>query len=376
MYAGMDNVWRTDDVKAGTVAWTQISSFGGTNNCRDMAVAPSDNDVMYVSRYSGQFYKTSNAQAGSPAWTDLSGNLLSGSTPADIEIDPLDSDHLFIAQGNDIYESTNGGSSWTIFSGTLPNISLNTIVIDQNSPVGAMYVGMDVGVYYRDNNMSDWEQYYTGFPNIEVTELNIYYNTTDCSSMIYAGTYAQGLWKSDLKDPGTVAPIACFESDVQTGCTATPIYFTDLSSYGPTGWTWTFSPNTVTFVGGTNANSQNPEVEFNATGLYTVTLTATNGSGSNDEVKTDYINIINSVLTSPTLTSPTDVATGIPVPTSFSWGVVAGTVITYDIDIATDAGFASIIDAQTGLTTNSYSSSALNSNTTYFWALDRVWWGG
>ena len=369
MYAGFDNVWRTDDVKAGTVSWTQISSFGGTNNCVDVAVAPSNTNVVYVSRSasSGRFYRTANAQSGSPTWTNLHSNLPFSSTPKDIEIDPLDENHLFIALGSDIYESTDGGLNWSDFSGTLPNISLNTIVIDQNSPVEAMYVGMDVGVYYRDNNMSDWEQYRTGLPNIEVTELNIYYNTTDCSSMLYAGTYAQGLWKSDLKDPGTVAPIACFESDVQVGCTATPITFTDLSSYGPTGWTWSFSPNTVTFVGGTNANSQNPEVEFNATGLYSVTLTATNANGNDVETKTDYISIINSVLTAPTLTAPADLATGVAVPASFSWTAVTGTSITYDIDIATDAGFTSIVDAQTGLTTTTYSSSSLASNTTYYW---------
>ncbi|MGB1318569.1 MAG: VPS10 domain-containing protein, partial [Flavobacteriales bacterium] len=62
MYAGFDNVWRTDNVKAGTVAWTSLSSFGGTNNCVDLAIAPSDNNVMYVSRSSGEFYRTGNAQ--------------------------------------------------------------------------------------------------------------------------------------------------------------------------------------------------------------------------------------------------------------------------------------------------------------------------
>ncbi|MGB1317408.1 MAG: proprotein convertase P-domain-containing protein, partial [Flavobacteriales bacterium] len=352
---------------AGTVAWTSISNFGGTDNCVDVAIAPSDNNVMYVSRYDGEFYRTANAQAGSPNWTDLSANLPSTSTPKDIEIDPLDEDHLFIAVSLDIYESTDGGQSWSNYSGSLPNVSLNTIVIDQNSPAEAMYVGMDLGVYYRDMNSADWEAYYTGLPNIEVTELEIYYNTTDCRSAIFAATYAQGLWKSDLKDPGTVAPIACFESDVQVGCTATPITFTDLSSYTPTGWTWSFTPNTVTFVNGTSANSETPEVTFNATGLYSATLTVTNANGSDSELKTDYISIINSVLATPTLTTPANAATDVAPPVSFSWSAVAGTVITYGLDIATDAAFSSIVDAQTGLTTNSHSSSNLNSNTTYYW---------
>lgn len=369
MYAGYDNVWRTNNVKAGTVSWTQISNFGGTNNCVDLDIAPSNTNVVYVSRSSGKLYKTTNAQAGSPTWTDISGNLPLTSTPKDIEIDPLDEDHVFISQGVNIYESTDGGGSWTDISGSLPNISLNAIVIDRNSPVGAMYVGMDVGVYYRDNNSSDWEAYYTGLSNTEVTELEIYYNTTDCRSTLYAATYGQGLWKSDLKDPGTVAPIACFESDEQTGCVGTPVIFSDLSSYTPTNWTWTFSPNTVSFTNGTNANSQNPEVIFNATGLYTVTLTASNANGSDSETKTDYISVISNTLATPTLISPADAATGVTIPTAFSWSAVtgSGSPITYDLEIATDVGFSSIIDTQNDLTTNSYSTSSLSSNTTYYW---------
>ena len=44
-------------------------------------------------------------------------------------------------------------------------------------------------------------------------------------------------------------------------------------------------------MGITNSNSQNPEVQFDAAGYYTVELTATNISGSNTETKVDYINV-------------------------------------------------------------------------------------
>ncbi|MCX7551136.1 T9SS sorting signal type C domain-containing protein [Xanthomarina sp. F2636L] len=296
MFAGYDNVWRSDDVKtpgSNSIVWTRISNFGGTSNMVDLAVAPSNSNVMYVSRSgSGRFYYSNNALSASPTWTNLTSSLPTSSSPKDIEIDPTDETHLFIALGNDIYESTDAGSSWTNVSGTLPNISLNTIVIDASSPIEAMYVGMDVGVYYKDNTLADWEPFDTGLANLEITELEIHSNTSDCNSKLFAATYGQGLWMSDLKDPGNVAPTACFKADTTQGCVNSSFMLTDNSDYTPTSWAWTITPGTFTYTNGTTANSQNPEVIFTDPGTYTVALTATNANGSNTNTKVDYINIV------------------------------------------------------------------------------------
>lgn len=290
MLAGFDNIWVNTDVK-NTNIWTQISTFGGTNNIVDLAIAPSNSDVVYVSRSTGQFYRSTNATTGSPTWTTLSGNLPSGSTPRDIEIDPTDPTHLFIALSNNIYESTNSGASWTDYSGTIPNISLNTIVIDKTSPLNAMYLGMDSGVYYRDNTMADWELYKTGLPNIEVTELEIQYGIQVCENKLYAATYGQGLWKTDLKDPGSLAPVSCFSVNDTNGCLGSIFTLTDYSAYSPVSWSWTITPATFNYVGGTNVNSQNPQVEFTVAGTYTIELTTTNAHGNDTHNKPSYITV-------------------------------------------------------------------------------------
>jgi PKD repeat protein len=294
LFIGYDNVWRSDDVKtpaANAVNWTRISNFGGTSNIRDIAIAPSNSNVVYISRYDNTFRVTNNALAANPTWTNLSANLPVNNEPLDIEIDPNDPQHVFIALNRNIYESTNGGTSWTDISGTLPNINLNTIVIDHESPINAMYVGMDVGVYYKDDNLTDWEPYSTALPNIEITELEIHYNSAECKNTLYAATYAQGLWKSDLKDPGNVGAVACFEANATNVCMGAPVTFTDFSDYTPTGWTWNITPNTFNFVNSTTANSQNPSVVFTAPGTYTIELVATNATGSDTETKAGYITV-------------------------------------------------------------------------------------
>ena len=84
-------------------------------------------------------------------------------------------------------------------------------------------------------------------------------------------------------------PVADFVADDITPFIGNTVQFTDMSTNAPTSWTWSFSPSTITYVGGTNANSQNPQVTFNDAGNYTVSLIATNIYGSNTETKINYI---------------------------------------------------------------------------------------
>ncbi|MBL7713213.1 MAG: T9SS type A sorting domain-containing protein [Chitinophagaceae bacterium] len=86
-------------------------------------------------------------------------------------------------------------------------------------------------------------------------------------------------------------PIANFTASATSTDTKTTITFTDASANAPTSWQWTFTPPTVTFMSGTSATSQNPQVQFTATGKYTVKLKATNVNGSDSATKTDYITV-------------------------------------------------------------------------------------
>ena len=84
-------------------------------------------------------------------------------------------------------------------------------------------------------------------------------------------------------------PVANFSASTTTPVIGQTVTFTDLSTNSPTSWAWSFSPATITYVGGTTSASQNPQVQFNAAGYYSVTLTATNAGGSDGETKTNYI---------------------------------------------------------------------------------------
>ena len=85
------------------------------------------------------------------------------------------------------------------------------------------------------------------------------------------------------------APVADFIGVPTSGTPGTVVQFTDQSTNSPTQWAWNFGdPGS----GGANtATTQNPSHTYNTVGLYTVTLTATNSTGSDGETKSNYINI-------------------------------------------------------------------------------------
>ncbi|NOX45774.1 MAG: PKD domain-containing protein [Chlorobi bacterium] len=107
--------------------------------------------------------------------------------------------------------------------------------------------------------------------------------------------YGHGVCVDDVNVDGVLggfAPIADFSANNTAPNVGQIVTFTDLSTNTPTSWAWSFNPTTVTYVGGTNSTSQNPQVTFDAAGSYSVTLIAANAFGSNGMTKTNYINAI------------------------------------------------------------------------------------
>ncbi|MBP6870422.1 MAG: PKD domain-containing protein [Bacteroidales bacterium] len=88
---------------------------------------------------------------------------------------------------------------------------------------------------------------------------------------------------------GPVALNANFSAGNTTPVPNTTVLFNDLSTGGATSWTWSFTPNTVTYMNSTSSASQNPQVSFNQSGYYSVSLTVSNGSTNDTETKPNYI---------------------------------------------------------------------------------------
>ncbi len=289
MFIGYKNVWRSTNVKASgasNVSWTKISTFGNSTSLKQIESCKADANILYVSRGSDLF-RSDNAASSSPTWTTLS----APGYVSDIETHPTNPNIVYVTAGTNIYKSTNKGASWTSIKGNLPNTNMNTLVYDTTSNEG-IYVGTDIGVFYKNASMPQWVAFSTGLPAAaEVTDLEIYYGSNAAQSKLRAATFGRGQWSSDLYSPPNAPPSADFSATSTTPCQGSATTFNDLSTNTPTSWSWSFSPNTVTFVSNTSASSQNPVVQFNAAGSYTVQLIASNQYGSDTVVKTNYITV-------------------------------------------------------------------------------------
>jgi serine protease len=85
----------------------------------------------------------------------------------------------------------------------------------------------------------------------------------------------------------SLPPVADFSANFTSISAGGSVLFTNLSTYNPTSWSWTFTGGTPASFNGQNP----PSITYSTPGTYTVTLTATNANGSDTETKTSYITV-------------------------------------------------------------------------------------
>lgn len=291
LYMGFSDVWKSTN--QGT-AWTKISTWAGST-LRSIAVAPSNSNYIYTATRT-TLYGTTN---GGTSWTNITGTLpVTSAYITYIAVEDDDPLTVWVSFGEynslGVYQTTDGGSTWTNISNGLPSIPVMCVVQNTENTTDELYAGTDLGVYVKVGS-ANWALYSAGLPNVVVTELDIYYNsTTPNLSRLRAATYGRGLWETELYAPATSDPISEFTASVTTPIVSQQVDFTDLTNNDPTSWLWTFSPATVNYVDGTSATSQNPKVEFTATGSYNVSLYTANANGNDTETKTGYITVASS----------------------------------------------------------------------------------
>jgi PKD repeat protein len=188
-------------------------------------------------------------------------------------------------------------------SGNYQNSENFTMTFNPSTPGSMIRVTFES---FNTESGYDYLRIYNG-ANTSAALLGTYHGTTNPGTI--TASNASGALTFNFTSDGSVTP-AGWEASVSCYSTTVPpvadfmaaplnpqvdqtVTLSDLSEHFPSSWSWSISPATFTFVGGTSATSQNPQVQFSVLGQYTVTLTATNAYGSDTEIKTNYINVHN-----------------------------------------------------------------------------------
>jgi len=285
-YTGKDHqLWRTDD--KGTT-FTLFMTFGSdaANRITYIEQSWSDPDVMYVCQQnenpssSGTLWKTMD---GGQNWSTVTLPSVSNSRKMLIQVDPTDHQKVWIAfesssNGQRVYRSVNGGSSWTnlttaTLNGQYPH-SLNLI----GGTDGGVYLSTNNTIFYRNSTMGDWVDFGDGLPvSLNTCIARPFYR----DGKIRIASYGKGIWESAFQEQPTV-PIAQVMVDrMQTTqhCEQDTFRYVCHSMLNHTNATWEW-----TFQGGTpaTADTWHANVAYAAPGTYLTILTVTDGTGHSD----------------------------------------------------------------------------------------------
>ncbi|MCK4761635.1 MAG: PKD domain-containing protein [Candidatus Aminicenantes bacterium] len=142
------------------------------------------------------------------------------------------------------------------------------------------------------NSPTSWSWSFTGGTPSSSTaqDPTVTYNSAGSFTVELTATNAAGndteTKVSYITAAAMQAPVANFTGSPTTIYEGGTVNFTDTSTNSPTSWAWTFSGGSPS-----SSTAQNPSVTYSTAGTYTVSLTASNSTGSDGETKTDYITV-------------------------------------------------------------------------------------
>jgi len=188
---------------------------------------------------------------------------------------------------------------------------------------------------------------------------NIFFNTNVANISILASEFIMNFEEFNLE--------TCAPNEVVYNMTYnTYLEFNEETTFSATGIP---EGSTVTFTPGT-AIEDNTSVQMKVTGIdnndagsYSISVNGTSVSTLKNTAVS--LNVFSSQINAPALSLPENESTGLIEPYNLSW-VSDENILNYDIEIATDETFTTIIESN-NLNINNYTPQLVQFNSTYYW---------
>lgn len=248
-------------------SFTTVSvAFGGQVSA--VKVSPNTANRVFFGA-NGDVFRLDNANTVSPTVTNISTGLPAAYLNC-IEVEAGNDNHLLAVYTNygtnSIWESINGGTSWTSVEGNLPDMPVRWALFNPDNNDQAL-IATDLGVWSTDNldgSSTAWGASNSGLANVRVDMLQV----RSSDKLVVAATHGRGLYYSDI----FTSPTVMFEADKQLGYTGTIVNFSN-SSYKDVSWSWDFGDGQTSTV-------QSPSHTYNSAGKFNITLTINGGAAS------------------------------------------------------------------------------------------------
>nr|MBK9650371.1 PKD domain-containing protein [Bacteroidota bacterium] len=271
---------RWDDPQTGATFVT-IAAAALNGQVSAVKVSPNTANRVFFGSVSGRVIMVDNANTATPTITNISTGLPGGAYVSCVEVETGNDNHLLATFSNygvnSVWESTNGGTSWTSVEGNLPDMPIRWALFNPNNNDQTI-IATELGVWSTDNlnaGATVWGASNSGLANVRVDMLQL----RQSDKFVIAATHGRGLYTSDL----FTTPTAIFSSDIQLAYINSSIQFTN-ESYQSTSWSWNFGD------GSPLSTAENPSHTYTTAGKFNVTLTI--NAGASTLTKTQYIQIL------------------------------------------------------------------------------------
>ncbi len=217
MFLGTYRLYRTDNAEApsaGEVHWDTVSpdlttgcteeAPNGARGCLITAIGLADGgDGVYVGSDDGVVSVSPNAvTSDSPTWTRVGKRALPNRPVAQFAVDRSDWRVAYAAYAGfgaatphnrgHVFKTTDGGRHWRDISGRLPDIPVNSVILDPSSD-NTLYVGTDVGPFVTTNGGHSWRRLGSGIPKVAIWQLD--YDPSHAT--LAAGTHGRSAYTLD-----------------------------------------------------------------------------------------------------------------------------------------------------------------------------------
>jgi PKD repeat protein len=283
-YSSSGTYVRWTNATTGATFQTVALSAGLTGTITAITVSPNTANRVFMGVGSGKVVRVDNANtvaSGSAGVQINNGAGMPTGSISCIEVETGNDNHIIVTYFNygvnSVWETTNGGTSWTSIEGNLPDMPIRWALFNPNNNQQVM-LATELGVWTTDllnGAATNWGPSNNGMANVCTHMLQL--RASD--KIVIAATHGRGLFTTDA----FADPYPEFLSDKRITYLNKPIQFTD-ASYKSTAWEWDFGD-------GTNASVKNPVKSYTTPGIYTVTLKI-NNNNSLIATKTTYIQIL------------------------------------------------------------------------------------
>ncbi|MFL6099196.1 MAG: hypothetical protein ACJ71T_04495, partial [Actinomycetales bacterium] len=186
-----------------TCDWTRVRNLGAGSQSTAIGVSGSTIYAGWCGNGcnpggAAPFISGIDTNAGG-SWHTVHAPNLPNRIPTSFWVDPSNASHVVVVYGafsrrwipgggvGHVFESTNGGTTWTDRSGNLPDAPANDVVVFH----GHLVVGTDVGVFMTSaGSPGTWSRVGSSLPNASTNDLVV----APSGDYLLSATHGRGLW--------------------------------------------------------------------------------------------------------------------------------------------------------------------------------------